>query len=59
MESDAGQEIQKSEQVELEEISEDDVLKRTQGNPDNTLIQPEVIPEARLRRSSRLSKPPE
>ena len=52
---DASQETQKIIQVELEEISEKDVLKKFQVNPENSIVQPEV----QLRRSGRLRKPVE
>ena len=39
---DASQETQKTTQVELEEISEEDVLKNFQVNSENSTLQPEV-----------------
>ena len=39
----------------MEEISEKDVLKKSQVNPENSTVQPEV----QLRRSGRLRKPVE
>ena len=52
---DASQETQKTAQVELEEISEEDVLRKSQVNSENITIQLEV----QLRRSGRLRKPVE
>ena len=39
---DAGQETQETAQVELEEILEEDVLKKSQVNYENIAVQPEV-----------------
>ena len=39
---DASQETQKTAQVELEEILEEDVLRKSQVNPKSIAVQPEV-----------------
>ena len=52
---DASEETQKTAQVELEEISKKDVLKKSQVNPENSTVQPEV----QLRQLGRLCKPVE
>ena len=49
---DASQETQKTAQVKLEEISKEDVLRKSQVNPENSIVQLEV----QLRRSDRLRK---
>ena len=51
---DAGKETQKSAQVELEEVSDDDVLRKTQEAESST-----GQSEVQLRRSSRIRKPVE